>query len=219
MPKLANINLPDATSKKAKSTIKTIAVEGDIVTRFNEARDQIDKATEVIEELKPDLRDAGLEAVFSHNHEHAGDSKALISSVNLTDLKSGEIVQFSWTRKNLKNNAKQVNEEFKHLRTVAGKKADINDYAGYTVLAEFDTKVFNDENGKFSQDRYDAYIKALCEVSEKFRVMCPLSCSKVLKPKADFHDRRWQDFDVETNLAIQTVMPTQVNLEPIRIES
>jgi hypothetical protein len=41
----------------------------------------------------------------------------------------------------------------------------------------------------------------------------------VLKPKADFHDIRWAMFDLEANLAIQTVLPTQVNLKPIRPET
>ena len=56
----------------------------------------------------------------------------------------------------------------------------------------------------------------LTAVATKFEVDNPLSCGKVLKPKADFHERRWQQFDLETNLQLQTVLPTQVNLKPIR---
>lgn len=217
MAKLADISLPDAAPTKARSTIKTVAVSGDVVTRFNEARDQIDKATEVINELKPTLVDEGLDAVFQHNCEHAADPKAIISSVNLTDEETGEVCQFTWSRKNLKNNAKQVDAEFKRVRTVDGKKADINAYAGYEVVAAFDTDVFMVE-GQFNRERYDAFMAALDAVSATFQVTNPLTCGKVLKPKADFHARRWQDFDFDTNLQLQTVLPTQVSLEPIRPE-
>lgn len=217
MAKLADIDLPVADAKKAKSNIKSVPVEGDIVTRFNEARDQIDKATELINELKPDLHEAGLQAVFEHNVEHADDPKQIISSVNLLDESNGEIVQFSWSRKNLKNDPKQVVAEFKGVRRVDGKKADINEYAAYAVVAKFDDKVFI-VDGKFSQTRYDAFMAALDTVSAKLKVENPLSCGKVLLPKADFHERRWSEFDVETNLAIHSVLPTQVSLEPIRPE-
>lgn len=217
MAKLADIDLPEADAKKAKTTIKTVPVPGDIVTRFNEARDQIDKATEVINELKPDLHDAGLQAVFTHNVEHADDPKQIISSVNLLDSASGEIVQFSWSRKNLKNDPKQVSTEFKGIRRTDGKKADINDYAAYAPVTKFDEKVFI-VDGKFSQQRYDAFMAALNTVAAKFKVENPLSCGKVLLPKPDFHEKRWAEFDVETNRVLHTVLPTQVSLEPIRPE-
>jgi len=218
MAKLQNIDLPDADAKKTRSNLPTVYVEGDIVTRFNEARDTIAKAEEVINELKPDLIDEGLAAVFHHNCEHADDPKAIISSVNLTDKESGEVAQFSWTRKNLKNDPKQVMAEFNRLLTVEGKKADINDHAAYEVVAAFDAKVFIGADGTFDTARYTAFMRALERVAKQFKVANPLSCGKVLKPKADFHERRWSTFDVDTNLDIQTVLPTQVSLESIRPE-
>jgi hypothetical protein len=232
MAKLTSIDIPDVADKKAKTTIPTVYVPGDTVARFNEARDQVDKATEVMNELKPTLIEAGLQAVFEHNSAHAGDSKAQISSVNLkdrlpddeeataTDVAEAmqEVCMFSWTRKDLKNNPKQVEAEFNRLRRQDGKKANINDYAGYEIVAQFNTEVFM-VDGKFNRERYDAFIEALKEVSEKFEVDMPLSCAKVLKPKADFHDKRWQDFDVESNIVLQTVLPTQCNLKPIRPEA
>lgn len=217
MAKLTSIDLPDADSKKSRTNIPSISVEGDTVTRYNDACDQIDKAEAVINELKPVLHEAGLQAVFTHNVEHASDPKAILSSVNLTD-EEGEVCQFSWTRKDLKNDAAQADAEFKRLRTVDGKKADINACAGYEVVAAFNAKVFM-VDGKFSRERYDAFVEALKAVSTRFNVDNPLTCGKVLKPKPDFHDRRWSEFDVEANLAIQTVLPTQVNLKPIRPEA
>jgi hypothetical protein len=218
MAKLTSIDLPDVADKKAKTTIPSIVVPGDVVTRFNEARDQVDRATEVMNELKPTLIDAGLQAVFEHNSENADNSKAQISSVNLTDDDSGEICMFSWTRKNLKADKKQAEAEFNRLRTLQGKKANINDYVAYEPVAAFDAKVFM-VDGKFSNERYTAFMEALNEVAAKFEVDNPLSCAKVLVPKPEFHDKRWETFDVESNIAIQAVLPTQCNLKPIRPEA
>lgn len=226
MAKLTSIDLPDADTKKSSNNIPTIEVDGDTVTRYNEACDQMDKAEAVINELKPVLHEAGLQAVFEHNVEHAGQPKEIISSINLVDRREEgdedeaerQKVQMSWTRKDLKNNAAQVEAEFKRLRTVDGKKADINLFAGYEVVAKFDAAVFM-VDGKFNRERYDAFVEAMKEVSARFNVDNPLTCGKVLKPKPDFHDRRWSQFDVEANLTIQTVLPTQVNLKPIRPEA
>lgn len=216
MAKLIEIALPEADAK-SRSNIQAVAIEGDAVTRFNDARDQIDKATEVINEIQPVLREAGLKAVFTHNCEHAVEPKALISSVNLTD-DEGEVVQFSWTKKDLKNNSKAVSAEFDRVRNLQGKKVDKNAYVGYEVAATFDTDVFM-VSGTFNMERYEAFMTALNEVSAVYQVPNPLTCGKVLKPKADFHARRWQDFDLDTNLQLQMVLPTQVNLKPLRPEA
>jgi hypothetical protein len=217
MAKLTSINLPDADTKKARNNTIEIRVEGDVVARFNEARDQMDKAETVITELRPTLIEAGLDAVFNHNAEHKAEAKGLIASVNLTD-EEGEIVQFSWSKKYLKFDPAQANEEFNRLRTLDGKKANINDYVGYEPVASFDAKVFV-VDGKFSQKRYDAIMKAMTAVAAELGVDNPLSCGKVAKPKPEFHEKRWQMFDVESNLALQTVMPASTSLESIRPEA
>jgi len=229
MAKLKTLAIPDLADKKAKSNIPTVLVPGDSVARYNEAKTLVEKGTATMNELKPTLQKAGLEAVFTHNCDNAADPDCRISSVNLMDRLPDEdeataatvadalkeVVQFSWTRKDIANNAKQVEAEFNRILTTEGKKANINNYAGYEVVASFDTSVFM-VDGKFSQERYEAFMEALNEVSEKFEVSNPLSCGKVLKPKPDFHERRWRQFDLETNLQLQAVLPTQINLKPIR---
>lgn len=232
MAKLKTLDIPDLADKKAKTKIPTVLVPGDSVARYNEAKTLVDKGTATMNELKPALQQAGLLAVFTNNCENAADPDSRISSVNLMDRLPDEdeataatladalkeVVQFSWTRKDVANNAKQVEAEFNRILTTEGKKANINNYAGYEVVASFDTSVFM-VDGKFNQERYDAFMTALSEVSEKFEVTNPLSCGKVLKPKADFHERRWRQFDLETNLQLQAVLPTQINLKPIRPKS
>lgn len=216
MAKLNDIDLPDADQKKASAkTIPTITVHGDAVTRYNEASDTVAAAEEILKELKPVLVDAGLAYVFEHNREHAKSADEQISSVNLCDADSGEICQFSWLKKNLKINAKAVDAEFKGLCTVEGKRANINDYINYVPVASFDTSVFM-VNEKFDMEVYAEYIAALQKVADRYGVENPLTVSKVLQPKPDFHVRRWVDFDATTNLDLQAVIPTQTNLKPLR---
>ncbi len=231
MAKLTGINLPDATDKKARKTIPTVALEsdtGDVVKRYNEARDAKDQADALMKELAPTMLKAGVLAVFDNNCENARDPKKIISSVNLVDKPldgapyvpedKQELCMMSWTKKDLKNDPKMVEAQFARLRTTADKLANVNNYATFEPVAEFDGGVFM-VGGKFNQERYDTIMEALNEVSEQLGVPNPLSCSKVLKPKADFHEIRWALFDLEANLAIQTVLPTQINLKPIRPEA
>jgi hypothetical protein len=181
-----------------------------------------------MKELASSMLVAGIRAVFDNNCEHARDPKSIISSVNLVDQPldgaapvpedKQELCMMSWTRKDMKNDPKVVEAQFARLRTTTDKLANVNNYATFEPVAEFDSGVFM-VGGKFNQERYDTIMQALDEVSTELGVPNPLSCSKVLKPKADFHDIRWAMFDLEANLAIQTVLPTQVNLKPIRPET
>ena len=237
MAKLKNIDIPDVADKKAKNTIPTVTVPGDAVTRYSNARELVDRGTATMNELKPTLLAAGLEAVFIHNCEHAADPKALISSVNLMDRpldedddddaakaakeasapedSRKEVVMCSWTKKNMESDCAQVEAMFNGILTTEGKKPNINNYYGFDLVGNFDTSVFM-VGGKFNQDRYDMFMDALKAVSDHFGVSNPLSCTKQWLPKGDFHERRWTQFDLETNLELHKVLPTQVNLKPIR---
>lgn len=232
MATLANIpDLPEAADTKSKPKIQTIYIAGDTVARYNEAKSQADAAAKTMEELKPTLQKAGLDHVFTHNCGNADEPKLQISSVNLCDRLPDEdkatsanitdalkeVVMFTWTRKDVACDTERVKAFFKTVVTTEDRKANINNYVAYEVAAKFDTSVFM-VDGKFNQERYDAYMEALVEVSKKFKVENPLSCGKVLRPKPDFHERRFKLFDLETNLKLQQVLPTQCNLKAIRPE-
>lgn len=228
MAKLSNIALPDATDKASRKNIPTIEVEseaGDMIARYNAAKDAKDQAEAYMKEMAPKLQAIGVTAVFDNNCEHAKDPKKIISSVNLADKlpedavplpdEKREKLMCSWTKKDMKNDPATVEAQFCKLRTTADRLANINNYAAFEPVAEFDSEVFL-VGGKFNQERYDTIMQALDEVSQELGVPNPLSCSKVLRPKADFHTIRWAMFDLEANLKIQAVLPTQINLKPIR---
>lgn len=221
MAKLTDINLPVAAQKKSAKNIKTIPMIGDMVSRYNEACDTKKKADEVIEALKPTIQQIGLDAIFTHNLNNAGDTSTLISSVNLVEtpteaVEAPQALQVTWMKKDLKNDPKAVEAEFSRMLTLDGKKANINNYVEYEVVAKFNSDAFKDSKGKFSQDQYDSFTQAVSAVAIQLGIDNPLVCSKVLVPKADFHEKRWRTFGLEDNLSLQAVLPTQVNLKPIR---
>lgn len=230
MAKLEEPPLPDAAPKKSSKVITEIPVTGadaDALRQFNAACDLKKHAESVIEKVRPRLAEIGLAYVFDFNRNHATtDVIEQIASVNLVapalagDGKADptgrlEKTQFTWSRKNLKNAVDKVKAVFDRVLTVAGKKPNINNYVVYETVATFDGAIFKD-NGKFSQKRYDAVMEAMNDVAFKLGVENPLSCAKVLVPKEDFHERRWQVFSAEVNLELHKVLPTQVSLEPVR---
>jgi hypothetical protein len=180
--------------------------------------------------VAPDLIERGLRAVFKHNIARSGNTDEQISSVRLQDkaekpdkaAKEEEKVEtalFTWTRKNTKCNSKNVETFFRELALLPaeGPKIVRSNYADWAVVSEFNTDVFIDpKTGKFSQERYEAFVKALEGVSQKLDVVNPLSTSKVMVAVADFHTRRFKDFNLETNVTLTQVLPTTVKLESER---
>jgi len=223
-------SLKEKTSARNTADIPVIELEGDTVQRFNDAKDQIAKAEKVIEALAPDLIQRGLRAVFKHNIAHSDNTDEQISSVRLQDAPTKpakeakpdekvESVMFTWSKRNTKCNSKKVEAFFSELARVPTLlfKLVRSNYADWVTEAEFNTDVFIDpQTKKFDPKRYDAFVAALDEVAAKYKVANPLSVSKVMKPTADFHTRRFKDFGLETNVTLTQVLPTTVQLEPER---
>lgn len=213
--------------KKGKSEVQVIPVKGTVVSRYAQACDDKKQAEGTIKELAPQLQEAGVKFVFGQNVEHGGRTKEMISSVNLVDKDSEQAaegtvdrVQFSFVRKDLKNDDAQVKAVFSRLRNVQGKPVKWEDYCEWEIVSKFDTKVFMKKDAagtpKFNEERYKAFMEAIKEVAEKFKVPMPLISTKVLVPKPDFHDRRFADFDYEANLTLMSVLPTSLSLEAVR---
>jgi len=217
MAKLKDISvLETAKPKKKGKEVATLTFEGDMARRYNEAADQIATALAVQKELAPLLIDAGCQYVFETNCVPGAKP---INSVNLVD-DSLSTVMVTWTRKPKAMDAEAVEAFFEGRQTLAKKLANVNDYAAFVPVAAFDAKVFMvlDTKGKpkFSQARYDAFNTAMLQVAEQFEVTNPLSCSKVFAIQPDFQERRFEDFDADTNMDLMEVMPTSVSLESVR---
>jgi len=216
MAKIKDLPLPEAQPKKSKKQVPEFKVSGDIVTRYNEACDQSVRAQLVMEELAPELKDLGRDFVFRHNCQKADDTKAQISSVNLVD-DEGEQCQFTWKRANKVCVPALVEAFFKKVFTRTGKLANVNFYASWKPKAQFDADVFM-VDGKFDQERYDAFLDALKDTAAKLQVANPLTCTKVFGPTGNFHELRFRDFTPTQNVDMAEVLPTTEALEPVRPE-
>jgi len=216
MAKLKDIDVVSA-DKKSSSAVPTVDMPDDVVTRYVEAVGTIKRAEEVVKRLKPLLVERGLSEVFYHNCEHPDSEKERISSVNLRDSE-GNRVQFTWSVKPTACELDEVKDLFAQVRNKEARKVDINDYVGYNLVASFDTSVFY-VNGVFNKDHYEVFIGALERAAAALRVANPLTCGKVLQMKEALNQRRWADFDYETNLKIQEVLPTSVSLKALAKET
>ena len=117
--------------KKGKSDIQTIPVKGTTVSRYAQACDDKKQAEKTMKELVPLLQEAGVEFVFTQNAAREGRPQEMISSVNLVDKASASAaegtvdrVQFSWTRRDLKSDPKQVKSFFGMIRTTKGRTVE-----------------------------------------------------------------------------------------------
>lgn len=223
----ATADIPFEAPTKSESKIMTVPVKGDIVSRYAAACDAVTQAEAIKTELAPQLQEIGVRAVFSHNMEVSATPKAMISSVNLVDktheddAETVDRVMCSWVRKDLKNDPNAVKAMFATIAATKGvKKAEQpnywQNYCEEVVSAKFDAKVFNGKDGKFDRSRYDLFVKALEAVCKQLGVPMPLTPTKVIAPKEGFHDRRFQDFDLETNMLLAAVLPTSTALKAIR---
>lgn len=220
-------SIKEKSSKRPAKNIPVIELDGDVVQRYNDAKDQIEKAQKVVDALAPTLTEAGLRGVFEHNIANNADVTKQISSVRLRDkalvpqdeAAVVESVLFSFTKTPKKFDSSRVEVFFENLKTTSGDKAKREDYASWYVGTEFDVSVFLDPvSKKFSQERYAEFVKALDKVAKKLKVSNPLSTHKTMGPAADFHIRRFKDFNLSTNFDLTDVLPTTTKLEPERPE-
>ena len=225
MPKylLAEIDLPEAKPKSSKKEIPVLPVDGDTVRRYNAAYDAFKDADATMKELRAELITRGLTHIFEHNIAHADSPDAQIQSVRLAnicadDQEEPEVLTVTWTKKALKMAKDVVTNWFTTARNKAGSLVNLNKYTEYEIEAEFNTAIFYDARGKFSANRYNQVVDALKDVAEQLGAQPPLSCSKVLKPTEAAPSLRFQDFNLRQNLALTTVMPTQVTIEPVRMK-
>jgi hypothetical protein len=223
-------SIPEKQAKTTKSSIKTVSMKGDTVSRFAKAKEDLEAAQREMTELAPRLQENGLKYVFTINCENCDKPKEMISSVNFIDADQvngdglpkpeASRVQFSWVKRNLKNDPEAVKAMFGRVTNMDGKPVNWEDYCEWQVGATFDDKVFVSKNAEgqafFDEKKYTTFMKAIAKVAQQLKVAVPLSLFKTFAPKADFHQRRFKDFDAETNLQIMSVLPTSVALEAIR---
>ena len=190
--------------------VLTIPVEGDYPTRYNEASSIGKVAADLMKDLKPLMLPDAAAHIFVQNSDKPWEP---ITSVAFQD-DAGNVTRISFTAKYADTTAAIAEELFGGIQTKDGKQANVNEYMARTVVAAFDSTVFQGPDGKFVKERYDRIVAALDGVCLELGVKNPLSTSVTVKPLPTFHTRRWIDFDRETNVKISTVLQNQITFTP-----
>lgn len=190
--------------------VLTVIVEDDYPSRYNEASAIGKAADALMKELKPSMEPDAVARVFEQNSEKPFEP---INSVSFQDG-DGNVTRVSFTGKYADSTAKEMEDLFGGLTTRHGTTANVNDYVARTVVASFDSTVFQNAEGKFDKERYDRIVEALDDVCKELEVTNPLSTTVTVKPLASFHTRRWSDFDLAANRKITKVLKNTVTFTP-----
>lgn len=224
MPKLNDVKgVAEKPKKKSAKQVPSKEVCGKLIgkiAKYNAAADRAKSAQGEMAELAPLLVAEGLEYVFTNNCDCREDTKKQIKSVNLTEPKvdeqEPETVQFTWSTRTGKCDPEVVKAHFASVVTLEGKPADVNKYAEWVILADFDKKALCDAKGRFSQARFDKFKNAIQAVADELGIENPLTFYKEFKATSEMNDLRFKELDPSQNLALHLVLPTSTSLEPVR---
>jgi hypothetical protein len=224
------VSSSDETPKKSSVPVVLLDVEqGDIVKRYNEAKEAADRAAETMNELRPQIVEAAKEHIFENNC--APGCLNPLTSVKLQELLEnpndpesepvrGELIRVSFTSRYNTADAEFVDAMFKQFK---GRKRNINDYVTETLTASFDSTVWLDEDGNFNQAVYDKFRIAIEKVAKELdlkdaegRVKSPLTTKRTVQVKEAFHQRRFTDFSVEENHSLSDALPNTIQCVPVR---
>jgi hypothetical protein len=195
---LKRINIAESTAAK-KETVP--AFQTDLpLAEFNRLDAQLKDLEALKDELKAQILDIGLEKLFAHNLS----ASEKVDSVKLVN--NGDAVRVSFQNVYRDANPDTATEIFEQL----GK--DINEFAHETVKVQINDKLFLDERGEFSVKIFNETVKALNAIARKYgKDGNFLTVKKLVQPKPDFHQQRWQEFaTVEAQKLLQEALPARV---------
>ena len=204
--KTLRVEVPTASAKGSKSSVSTLVIEGNPVQRFNEAVASQKEAEAIVAELKAEIIPLALGEYYSLATANPTNAP---SSVQIKDETDAVLLFTS------KDQYKAVDGAAAEALFEGRLGGDVNDYVQFVVAAKFDSKVFIDKNGDFSEATYKAFKDAIDKVAAKLGVASPISCNEVANTKPGFNQARYQAFSaVEDQKAIFEVCPNTVVLQP-----
>jgi hypothetical protein len=202
---------------KGKSNIVTVPVapgekdrDNDLVARYVTAYEDVKTAEGLVKELRPRLLALGQPALFQLNK---GKNAEPASSIKLTDS-TGAQVRVTMQDKYSTFTEAGVEPLVAILESPLMGVKDPNNYLVETLAAKFDDSIFT-VDGNFSQARYDAIKAAMDTVAAKLKIPSPLTVTKVVRLKDDFHVRRNVDFTPEQNLTLAEYAKQTITLLPV----
>jgi hypothetical protein len=191
-PQIRGLKRVAVTAEVAPAATKaskrpTTSVGGRAVKRYLQVCRRLKQLVAAKEQLETPVQSAGLKKLFAHN---IANPTAPVTTVEVHDT-TGAVAQVQF-----KDQYKAVDAEVAVAMFDKAGAVDANLYIHEIVTGKFDDSVFivKDAAGKdeFSQERYDAFKKAIDEVAKKFNITTPVltSATKIV-PKSDFHTVRW----------------------------
>ncbi len=198
------------TSSKKKSDVAVYAVDGDIVSLYNDAVRRQKEAEAEAKELKPELEEAAQAKLFEHNIYNPTNPSP---SIKLEDAE-GEKILYTFQSRYSAADSDVVCDAWDEV--CGDKEVDINEYVQETITATFDSSVFQDENGDFSEERYKKFNSAIERAAKALGVENPLGTKKVVKPKKHFHADRWLVFpSPEQQTRLTEALPNTRSFKPV----
>lgn len=193
---------------KSDSKIPVVAVADSTVQAYNSAVDAYKKAEENLDAIKPIVKQLGLTALCETNCSKGNNFLEHVSSVILKDS-TGASCRVTNQKHSPKMDAEAVQAFFKSQRVEDGRPADVNKYVRYDVKVELSPEAFL-VNEKFDQKRFDTFQAAMQIVADELGIANPLTFSKVLVLADGFGTARFIDFDAETNVLMDKVIPAKI---------
>lgn len=195
--------------------IPVVPIEGDLIAAYNEADKKEKDGKKEKDALRDDIVAIAVEDIFERSCK---DPAKPTLTVKLTD-EEGQSLRVEFADKYGPVDPKQVVRLFAGKVLPDGAKANVNDYVHEVVVVKFDSKVFLDKEGKFSQRKYDKYLMAVSDVALEEGDPCPLDSSKTVVAKDTFHADRWRDFpSVKMQADIFGVLENSIRVVPITVK-
>lgn len=175
---------------KSKSNFVHLKLDGTEVTEFSKQAKAEKEAKKAKDAAKALFDKEALLALFQHNVENPTDPK---TTVKVTDEGTG-CVNVSF--KNQYSDLPYT--ETLALLTKLGVR-NVNKFVAEHLVVGFDPTVFYGEGGLLNTELYTEMVEAIQDVAARHNVACPLSSTKVLRVKPDFHVERWTIGNHETD--------------------
>jgi len=202
---LKKLKVKTVTPPAAAGGMPTINIDGDLVKQYVDAANAKKRAEEVLEDLRPEVLEVGHGEIYRRSIE---SPVTPVLSVRLKDESSEELM-VSFTSK-YKEIADVIGLEalFDSLKNGDGTAVDINDFVQENIVVTFDNKALCDGEGRFMQERYDKFLKAVAKVAQQLDIPCPMATKKVTTTLPKLHQLRWQQFpDVAVQEKISQMCP------------
>jgi hypothetical protein len=175
---------------KSKSTFVHFRVDGTDVTEFSKQAKAEKAAKKAKDDAKASFDKEALLALFQHNVANPADPK---TTVKVTDDGTGCVnVSFKNQYSDL-----PYTETLQILAQLGVR--NVNKFVAEHLVVGFDTSVFYGEGGLLNAELFTDMVAAIQEVAAQHEVRSPISSTKVLRVKEDFHKERWTIGNNETD--------------------